>query len=162
MAGVAPLFSPGGAAPFGNESFGRQQMIILIAILGYLILGGVVVYLLKRLSRAKGELFAARRQAVHARANFDAAKNAARLAEKRCVQALQNVQMSLTQAGKAMEVAGHIHVVSEQIHFLTEAITGPLEEGPSGRHALPGTGLPAIVGTEEAEYPEYDQEEYAS
>jgi hypothetical protein len=137
-------------------------MIILIAILGYLILGGVIAFLLKRLSKAKGELFAARRQAVHLQASFDAAKNAARLAEKRCVQALHNVQSSLTQAGKAMEVAGHIHVVSQQIHYLTEAITGPLEEGPSGRHALPGTGLPAIGGTGEAQYPEYPQEEYAS
>jgi hypothetical protein len=135
-------------------------MIILFALLGYLILGGAIAFLVKRLSKAKETLFATRRQVVHAQANLEAARKAARTAEQRCIQALRNVEMSLTQAGQAMEVAGHIQVVSEQIHYLTEALAGPLEEY-TGRHAMPGsTEVPAISGN--AQDAEYAQEEYAS
>ena len=139
-------------------------MLIPFAVAGsgYLILAGAIYFLYYKLTKAKEALFAARRHAVHADANFEAAKQAARLAEKRCVQALQNVQLSLSQADKAMEVAGHIQVVSEQVHYLTECIAGPLEAAPAGRHRAPpdATGRPAIPGgTPETQYA---QEEYAS
>jgi hypothetical protein len=141
-------------------------MIILFGMLGYLILGGAIAFLAKRLSKAKETLFATRRQVVHAQASLDAARKAARTAEQRCIQALRNVEMSLTQAGQAMEVAGHIQVVSEQIHYLTEAIAGPPEEAYEGRHAMPGSTVPAAIsdGTQDTEYAqaEYPQEEYAS
>jgi hypothetical protein len=141
-------------------------MIILFAILGYLIFGGVIAFLAWRLSKAKEALFATRRQVVHAQANLEAARKAARTAEHRCIQALRNVEMSLTQAGQAMEVAGHIQVVSEQIHYLTEAMAGPLEREYAGRHVMPGSaGVAAITGTaHDTEYDqaEYPQEEYAS
>lgn len=136
-------------------------MIILFAALGYLIAGGAIAFLVKRLSKTKERLFAASRKLAHAEMNLQAARKAARTAEQRCIHALRNVEMSLAQAGQAMEVASHIQVVSEQIHYLTEAITSPLEAEPAGRHALPGSaGLAAI--TQDAQGTEYDQEEYAS
>ena len=140
-------------------------MIILYATLGYLILGGVIAFLVKRLSRMKERLFTAGLKLGHAEMKLQAARKAARTAEQRCIHALRNVEMSLAQAGQAMEVAGHIKVVSEQIHYLTEAITGPLEGEYAGRHALPGEEHGAITdGAQETEYEqtEYSQEEYAS
>jgi hypothetical protein len=141
-------------------------MIILFGILGYLVLGGTMAFLVKRLSRAKEALFATKRQVVHVQASLDAARKAARTAEQRCIHALRNVETSLAHAGQAMEVAGHIQVVSEQIHYLTEAITGPLEAERTGRHAMPGSeGQAAINGSQQdAQYgpAEYPQEEYAS
>ena len=132
---------------------------------GYLILAGAIYFLYYKLTKAKEALFAARRHAVHADANFEAAKQAARLAEKRCVQALQNVQLSLSQADKAMEVAGHIQVVSEQVHYITECLTGPREAMPAGRHHAMDTnpGRPVIAGKPgQGRYTRYVPEEHAS
>jgi hypothetical protein len=137
-------------------------MIILFAVLGYLALGGMTWLLYHRLTKAKEALFAARRQAVHDKAHKEAARKAVQVAEARCVQALRDVELSLTQAGQAMAVVGHIEVVSQQLHTLTEYIAGPLEAGPAtGRHALPGNAShPAITGPQGAGYIHDKQEEY--
>jgi hypothetical protein len=143
-------------------------MLILIGLAGYLALGGVVLFLLKRLAKAKEELFAVRRQLVHAQTLKEESRKAAQAAEQRCIQALRDVEFSLTQAGHAMAVAGHIEVVSEQLHVLTEYIAGPLDAGqqPTGRHAaLPGSaGQPAITsgaqGAKETQETYGMQEEY--
>jgi hypothetical protein len=125
-------------------------MLILFTVLGYLALGSVTWFLYHRLTKAKEALFAARRQAVHDKAHKEAAKKAVQVAEARCMQALRDVELSLTQAGQAMQVAGHIEVVSQQLHGLIAYITDPLEEGQAtatGRHALPGNaGRQAITG----------------
>ncbi len=137
-------------------------MIILFAVLGYLALGGVTWFLYHRLTKAKEALFAARRQAVHDKAHKEAAHKAVQVAEARCMQALRDVELSLTQAGQAMAIAGHIEVVSQQLHTLTEYIAGPLEAGQAtGRHALPGSAShPAITGPQDANYIHDKQEEY--
>ena len=118
-------------------------MLLLYAAGGYLILGAVVLVLVRLLAGAKEALFAARQDAARAQARQDAAKRAARVAEQQCVQALANVQQSLAHTGQALEIAEDIQVVSQQIHGLTDYITGPLEtpapvQRRPGRHALPG------------------------
>ena len=74
------------------------------------------------------------------------------------------MQLSLANADKAMEVAGHIQVVSEQIHYLTECVAGPLDAEPSGRHHAMGsaTSRPAITGSGQRQYTQYIPEEYPS
>ena len=127
-------------------------MLILCAALVFVALTGVIVFLIYRLTNTKGALSAARRRAAHAEARQEAAKKAAQAAEARCVQALGNLEMSLTQAGRALDIAGHIEVVSQQIHGLIEYIAHPLDAPSpagrkSGRHALPdSTDWPAITG----------------
>jgi hypothetical protein len=71
------------------------------------------------------------------------------------VQALGNLEMSLTQAGRALDAAGHTEVVSQQIHGLTEYIIHP-PDAPStagrkpGKHALPDSAdWPVITGVQE-------------
>lgn len=127
-------------------------MLILCTALACAVLTGVAYFFYYRLTKAKEALFAARRQAVHSQALHEAAMKEAQAAEARCVQALGNLEMSLAQAGRALDVAGHIEVVSQQIHGLIAYIASPLE-APSpdghrpGRHALPGTAeQPAITG----------------
>ena len=130
-------------------------MLILCVALAFVALTGVIVFLIDRLAKTKGALFAARRRAAHAEARQEAAKKAAQAAEARCVQALGNLEMSLAQAGRALDIAGHIEVVSQQIHGLIEYIAHPLEAPSpagrkSGRHALPdSTDWPAITGAQE-------------
>jgi hypothetical protein len=139
-------------------------MLILFAVLGYLALGGVTWFLYHRLTKTKEALFAARRQAVRDKAHKEAAKKAVQVAEQRCMQALRDVELALGQAGQAMAVAGHIEVVSEQLHGLIAYITDPLDAGQqaTGRHALPdATGIPAITGSlDGSNYTHHEQEEY--
>jgi hypothetical protein len=121
-------------------------MLMLYAVAGYLILGAVILYLIRSLTKAKEALFAARQEAVHAQARQDASRQAARTAEQRCVRALANLQQSLDHTGEALEIAEDIQVVSQQVHGLTEYITGPADIPPPvrrrpGRHALPGGGV---------------------
>src|SRR5215469_1564592 len=109
-------------------------MLILIGLAGYLALGGVAWFFFHRMTKAKEDLFAARRQLVHLQKNNDAAKKAAQVAEARCRQ--------------AMHVAAHIKVVSQQLNGLIGYITGPLEAGQqaTGRHAMPhAASRPAIA-----------------
>ena len=132
-------------------AIGRQKMIMLYAVLGYAALAAVIVFLIWRLTKTKEDLVTARRAAAHAQARQEAAKQAAQAARQRCRKALGQAEQSLAQTGQALEIAGHIRLVSQQVNGLIEYITGPFEEplpgGPfeellplgyrPGRHALP-------------------------
>ncbi len=127
-------------------------MLKLYAVLAYAALAAVIMCLIWRLTKAREALAGARRTAAHAQARQQAAKQAARMADQRCRNALGQIERSLTQTGQALEIAGHIKLVSQQVNGLIQYITGPFEEpppvGPSeeppplrhrpGRHALPG------------------------
>jgi len=127
-------------------------MLMLYVVLAYALPGAVIMFLIYRLTKTKEALFAARRQAVQAQARQESAKHAAQVAEQRCMQALGHVEKSLAQTGQALEIAGHIKLVSQQVAGLIQYITGAFEEpsptSPSeeppplrhrpGRHALPG------------------------
>src|SRR2546423_14413097 len=93
------------------------------------------MFLIWRLTRAREALAGARRTATHAQARQEAAKKAARVAEQRCRHALGQVERSLTQTGQALENAGHIKLVSQQVTGLLEYITRPFEELPHARAA---------------------------
>jgi len=122
----------------------------LYAVLGYASLAAVIVFLIWRLTSTREALAGARRTAAHAQARQEAARRAARVAEQRCRHALGQAERSLAQTGQALEIAGHIKLVSQQVTGLIAYITGPFEEPPlsgsaeepplqyrPGRHALP-------------------------
>jgi len=105
--------------------------------------GAACLYLYYRLTKTKEALFAAKRQAAHAQARRDSARRAAQVAEKRCTQVLGQMQTALAQTGQALEIAGHIELVSQQLHGLIDYIANPDDAPPPlqyepGRHALPG------------------------
>jgi hypothetical protein len=126
---------------------------MLYAVLTYVALCAIVLFLWHRLTKTKEKLFAAQRAALRAQTGREASREAAKAAEERCMQALKRVGQALTQTGQALDVAGHITLVSQQIHALTEFIVNPLEApypllSQPGRHAITdGTGRHAITSS---------------
>src|SRR5260370_40011884 len=111
--------------------------------------GAAILYLYYRLTKTKEALFAAKRPAAHAQARQQGARRAAQVAEKRCTQVLGQMETALAQTGQALEIAGHIELVSQQLHGLIDYIANPDYAPPPlqyepGRHALPGPGRRAL------------------
>jgi hypothetical protein len=134
-------------------------MLILLVVSGYAVLSATILVLYHRHTKTKEALFVARRETTRAQARQLAAKKAAQGAEERCMAALNQVETALAQTGQALEVAGHIKLVSQQIHGLIGYIAASEEEAPQplqrrpGRHALPASeGQPGF--TEDAPVPE--------
>lgn len=116
-------------------------MIWLGIGLGYVVLAIVITVLIWRLFKIDADLFSARRQAALAEAKQAGAQQQLRAAEERCRRAQWAAETSLGQTGQALEIAGHIKLVSQQLHALVEYITDPIEAPPAfqhkrGRHAL--------------------------
>jgi hypothetical protein len=124
-------------------------MTIIYVALAVAVSGAACLYLYYRLTKTKEALFAAQRQAAHAQARRDSARRAAQVAEKRCSQVLGQMETALAQTGAALEIAGHIELVSQQLRGLIDYIANPddapvpLQHEP-GRHALPGPGRHAL------------------
>jgi len=146
-------------------------MSLIYVIGGCVLLAAVIVFLYYRLTKTKEALFAARRQAAHAQARRDSARRAAQVAEKRCSQVLGQMESALAQTGAALEIAGTIELVSQQLRGLIDYIASPDDAPPPlqyepGRHALPGPGRHALPGGDAFDSSEaYDsepQEEYLS
>jgi len=124
-------------------------MSLIYVALVVVLLGAVIVFLYYRLTKTKEALFAANRQAAHAQARRDSARRAAQVAEKRCTQVLGQMETALAQTGAALEIAGHIELVSQQLRGLIDYIANPDDAPPPlqhepGRHALPGPGRHAL------------------
>ena len=140
-------------------------MHMIYVVLGFAPLGAVILFLYYRLTKTKEALFAAKRQAAHAQARRDSARRAAQVAEKRCTQVLGQMETALAQTGAALEIAGHIELVSQQLHGLIDYIANPddapvpLQHEP-GRHALPGPARHALAGGDA--YDSSEPEEYLS
>ena len=131
-------------------------MSMIYVVLAVALPGAVIWFLYYRLTKTKEALFAAKRQAAHAQARHEGARRAAQVAEKRCTQVLGQMEKALTQTGEALEIAGHIELVSQQLHGLIDYIANPLDAPPlqhePGRHALPGAGRRALNSSEPTEY----------
>lgn len=132
--------------------------------------GAVIVFLTWRLTRTREALVAARRQATLAQARQQGARRAVQVAEKRCSQVLGQMETALAQTGAALEIAGTIELVSQQLRGLIDYIANPddapvpLQHEP-GRHALPGPGRHALPGGDPYDGSEFDsepEEEYLS
>ena len=126
-------------------------MTMIFAVLAVALSGAACLYLYYRLTKTKEALFAAQRQAAHAQARRDSARRAAQVAEKRCSQVLGQMEAALAQTGAALEIAGTIELVSQQLRGLIDYIASPDDAPPQlqhepGRHALPGPGRHALPG----------------
>jgi hypothetical protein len=149
-------------------------MPMIYALLVVALPGAVIVFLTWRLTKAREALVAARRQAAHAQARRDSARRAAQVAEKRCTQVLGQMETALAQTGAALEIAGTIELVSQQLRGLIDYIASPDDAPPPlqhepGRHALPGPGRHALPGSDpydrgdafdSSEFDSEPQEEY--
>jgi hypothetical protein len=109
-------------------------MLILIVAIALVAVGIWIVYLLNRLAKAKGELFAAKREVVHSRARQEAAKQRAKEAQERCMQLVGQLSSSLGNTRQALDIAQHIELVSSQLDTLFEYIGLPAGTESSGRH----------------------------
>lgn len=117
-------------------------MIWLGIGLGYVVLAIVITVLIWRLFKIDADLFSARRQAALAEAKQAGAQQQLRAAEERCRRAQWAAETSLGQTGQALEIAGHIKLVSQQLHALVEYITDPYR----GTARVPAqTGPPRAV-----------------
>ncbi len=145
-------------------------MPMIYALLAVVLPGAVIVFLTWRLTKTREALVAARRQATHAQARQQGARRAAQVAEKRCSQVLGQMETALAQTGAALEIAGTIELVSQQLHGLINYIANPDDAPPPlqhepGRHALPGPGRHALPGGDLYDSSEFDsepEEEYLS
>lgn len=118
-------------------------MLIVIAIIVIAALGGVIMFLYSRLTRIKGELFAANRDASRARARTEAAKKAASEAQERCKQLVAQLNNSIASTGQALSIAKHIEYVSQQLGELIGYIAPWAEaEVTPGRHAALSSAVP--------------------
>ncbi len=138
---------------------------MIILVLAVAVSATACLYLYRRLTKTNEAMFTARRQAAHAAARHEGARRAAQVAEKRCSQLLGQMEKALAQTGQALEVAGTIELVSQQLHGLIAYIANPLEapvplQHEPGRHALPGPGRRALDGSKPAEPLEYEPAEY--
>jgi hypothetical protein len=131
---------------------------MLYAVLAYVALCAVVLFLWYRLTKTREKLFAANRAAVRAQTGREASREVAQAAEERCRQALDAVgqaldaaEQALAQTGQALEVAGHIRLIGDQMRVITEYIAHPLDTAyplprRPGRHAITnGPGHHAVA-----------------
>lgn len=132
-------------------------MIILCVLAGYAVLGGVIFFTGTALTRAKAQLLAARQQAVRAGARQAAARKAAGQAERQCRQLLASIETSIAHTGQALEVAGQIEAVGQQLGSLIAFVASPELETAPPRHALPAGGRRALPAHAHAAHPPYSQ-----
>ena len=137
-------------------------MIIFFAIVAaFAVLGGVIVFLTWRLTKTKEDVVAARLSASRSLARQQAATQEARKTEKQCLLLLGQVETQMAQTGQALEVAGNIKLVSQQIQGLINRIATPMEalmlpqDYKRGRHALPAAPGQQDITTTHDELPEF-------
>jgi hypothetical protein len=110
------------------------MIIVVLIAAGTCVVTGALAYVLYyQLTRAKGQLFAARQELSRTRARHEAATRAAQEAQQRCAQALNQLENALTNTSHALDIADQIGVVSVQ---LSELVTYMAPEEPirRGRH----------------------------
>jgi hypothetical protein len=103
----------------------------MLILIGYVVLGGVISLLVFQRGRIKQELFAATRQAAHARARQGAA-------EERYKELAARLEASLLNTQQALNVAQGVEVVGERVANLITYVTQPELEGAPYR-ALDGS-----------------------
>lgn len=118
-------------------------MLFACSLVGYVVLAGVIAFLLFRWTRTREDLYAARRDTARARTRQEVARKAAQRAEDRCRQLADYLDTSIAHTGQALNAAAHIEIVSQQLRQLTDYIA--LEAGGPGRHAVPSASVPVAL-----------------
>jgi hypothetical protein len=121
---------------------------IVIVIIVILALLGVILYLISKTTRLKGELWGAFQDAHKARAKAESARKKAAEAQEEIQRLTAELDTEMANTGQALAIGKHITYVSQQLRDLM-AVIGPLAEHElPGRHVL-AASLPA------AELPEH-------
>jgi hypothetical protein len=108
-------------------------IVVLIALGAIVVVGSLAYVLYYQLTRAKGDVFTLRQELSRTRARHEAATLAAQQAQRKCEQALNQLEKALTNTGHALDIADQIGVVSEQLRTLTEYMV-PDQPVQRGRH----------------------------
>ena len=116
-------------------------MIILFAMLGYVILGAVIVVLLFSRTRLKENIHSLAVRYDRALAHLAAVKKAAQRGEDRCRELVDTTQQALGVAQQVEVVGERVEVMGQRVDSLITYVRQPEIEAP-GRHAyhhaLPG------------------------
>jgi Tfp pilus assembly protein PilO len=116
------------------------MVLLLIILIVFLALIGLTYFFYFRLTKVKEALFGTRQELARVKARFEKTADAARLAEERWQQALGQLEQSLGNTDRALDIGSQIGEVSEQLHALTAYIMHPLDEpqqAKRGRHSMP-------------------------
>lgn len=97
-------------------------MVILIAIGLFIVLVVVILVLHIRYTKVSQALFGARRDIAKLQARLSAARKAAQDFEAQCTGLMRQVSLSLESTGQALNVAGHIRVVRQQMQQLLDLV----------------------------------------
>jgi hypothetical protein len=115
---------------------------IVIVIIVILALLGVILYLVNKTARLKGELWGALQDAHKARAKAEGARTKAAEAQAEIQRLTAELGTEMANTGQALAIGKHIAYVSQQLRDLM-AVIGPLAEYElPGRHVL-AASLPA-------------------
>jgi len=101
-------------------------MITLVFLILCLILAGATYWMYRVQAATKGALLAATRKIAFDEARLTHVKQRGQAAERRCMQALANVQAAIAHADQAMEIAGQIESVGEQVRAIFDHVGAEL------------------------------------
>jgi hypothetical protein len=118
----------------GTVNPGLTALLVIL----FLALVVTIVVLACLLSKARGEMFTARREAVRAASRQEAAAERAREAEEQAARLMHAAEVAVATARLALDNKDQLELVSQQLARLFAYVSGPLEE-------LPGDG-PALTG----------------
>ena len=116
------------------------MVLLLIIAIVFLALIGLAYFFYFRLTKTKEALFGTRQELARVKARFEKTADATRIAEQRWNQALGQLEQSLSNTDRALDIGSQIGEVGEQLHALTAYIMHPLDEPEQvkhGRHAMP-------------------------
>jgi hypothetical protein len=112
-------------------------MFICIVIVVILALLGVVVYLVSKMTRLKGELWAASQDAHRSRARAERAREKAAEAQADIQRLTAELSTEVANTGQALAIGTHIAYVSQQLGDLMAFIAPLAGHEPPGRHVMP-------------------------
>jgi FtsZ-interacting cell division protein ZipA len=112
-------------------------LTILLVIL-FLALVITVVVMAFLLSRARAEMFAARREARRAGGRHKAAVQRAGEAEEQAARLMHAVEAAVATARQAVDNKDQLELVNQQLAQLFAYVSGPLEELPPPQSAFTG------------------------
>jgi len=112
-------------------------LTILLVIL-FLALVITVVVMAFLLSRARTEVFAARREASRAGGRHEAAIQRAGQAEEQAARLMHAVEVAVATARQAVDNKDQLGLVNQQLAELLAYVSGPLEELPPPQSAFIG------------------------
>jgi Na+-transporting methylmalonyl-CoA/oxaloacetate decarboxylase gamma subunit len=106
--------------------------LTLALVILFLALAAAVAVMACLLSRARGQLYVARREAARSGGRHRAAAEQAREAEEQAARLLRAVEAAVATARRAVEDRDQLEIVGERLSQLLAYVTEPLDALPPG------------------------------